>query len=202
MNQQPTHECASDRLVPLGVLGAFLFALVGGVTYYVLWTLGIIAALSGIICVICAIKGYEIFARESSKAGIAAAVVVSAIVMILAWYFCFCSGLQAYYQVLFDMEETDYVPSLGLCLQYGFLEIPANPRHVVDLLLSLAMGGVGCWGYVTHALRRQEVMAQRQAEQNRTMELARMQAEQARQAEQSARQTEQTERGESADDNT
>ena len=183
MNQQPTHECASDRLVPLGVLGAFLFALVGGVTYYVLWTLGIIAALSGIICVICAIKGYEIFARESSKAGIAAAVVVSAIVMILAWYFCFCSGLQAYYQVLFDMEETDYVPSLGLCLQYGFLEIPANPRHVVDLLLSLAMGGVGCWGYVTHALRRQEVMAQRQAEQNRTLELAQLQAEQARKAE-------------------
>ena len=182
MDNQPTRVYNSDRPVPLGVLGAFLFALVGGVVYYVLWTLGIIAALSGIICVICAIKGYEIFARGSSKAGIVAAVVVAAVVMILSWYFCFCSGLQAYYQALFDMGETEYVPPLWVCLQYGFLEIPANPRHVVDLLLSLAMGGVGCWGYVTYALRRQEAVAQRRAEQNRTMELARMQAEQAERA--------------------
>ena len=183
MNQQPTHECASDRLVPLGVLGAFLFALVGGVTYYVLWTLGIIAALSGIICVICAIKGYEIFARESSKTGIIAAVVVSAVVMILAWYYCYCTDMQAYYQGLFDAGEVDFVPSMGVCLQYGFLDLPANLGYVVDLILSLAMGGVGCWGYITYVLRRQEDMAARQSEQNRTMELARMQAEQARKAE-------------------
>lgn len=202
MNQQPTHSRVSDKLVPLGVLGAFLFALVGGVVYYVLWSLNIIAALSGIICVICAIKGYEIFARESSKTGIIAAVVVSAVVMILAWYYCYCTDMQAYYQGLFDAGEVDFVPSMGVCLQYGFLDLPANLGYVVDLILSLAMGGVGCWGYITYVLRRQEDIAARQAEQNRTMELARMQAEQARQAEQSTRQTEQTERGESADDNT
>ena len=202
MNQQPTHSRGSDKLVPLGVLGAFLFALVGGVVYYVLWNLNIIAALSGIICVICAIKGYEIFARESSKTGIIAAVVVSAVVMILAWYYCYCTDMQAYYQGLFDAGKVDFVPSMEVCLQYGFLDLPANLGYVVDLILSLAMGGVGCWGYITYVLRRQEDMAARRAEQNRTMELARMQAEQARQAEQSARQTEQTERGESADDNT
>lgn len=202
MNQQTTHSRVSDKLVPLGVLGAFLFALVGGVVYYVLWSLNIIAALSGIICVICAIKGYEIFARESSKTGIIAAVVVSTVVMILAWYYCYCTDMQAYYQGLFDAGKVDFVPSMGVCLQYGFLDLPANLGYVVDLILSLAMGGVGCWGYITYVLRRQEDIAARQAEQNRTMELARMQAEQARQAEQSARQTEQTERGESADDNT
>ena len=117
MNQQPTHSRVSDKLVPLGVLGAFLFALVGGVVYYVLWSLNIIAALSGIICVICAIKGYEIFARESSKTGIIAAVVVSAVVMILAWYYCYCTDMQAYYQGLFDAGKVDFVPSMGVCLQ-------------------------------------------------------------------------------------
>ena len=179
---QPSTPPTSGKLVPVGVLGAFLFSLAGGVVYYVLWTLGIIAALSGIICVVCAIKGYEIFARGSSKAGIVASVAMAAVVMTLAWYFCFCSGLQMYYQSLFDAGEIDFIPSLGACLQYGFLDIPANPRHMVDLLLSLAMGGVGCWGYVTYALRRQEALAERRAQQNRTMELARMQAEQEGQA--------------------
>ncbi len=193
MDQQPSRGCSANRLVPLGVLGAFLFALVGGVVYYVLWSLGIIAALSGIICVICAIKGYELFARRSSKAGITAAVVVAAIVMILSWYFCFCAGLRTFYQTLFDAGEIEYVPSLGACLQYGFLDIPANPRHVVDLLLSLAMGGVGCWGYVTYALRRQEAIEARRAEQNRTMELARLQAQQAAQAAQASQQAENAE---------
>ena len=182
MNQQPTHSRVSDKLVPLGVLGAFLFALVGGVVYYVLWSLNIIAALSGIICVICAIKGYEIFARESSKTGIIAAVVVSTVVMILAWYYCYCTDMQAYYQGLFDAGKVDFVPSMGVCLQYGFLDLPANLGYVVDLILSLAMGGVGCWGYVAHSLRTEEEIAARRAEQDRTMELARLQAEQAEQA--------------------
>ena len=186
MDRKSPREGAADRLVPLGVLGAFLFSLVGGVVYYVLWSLGIIAAISGVICVICAMKGYEFFARRSSRAGIAAAVVVAALVMILSWYFCFCSGLQGFYQTLYDAGEIEYVPSLAACLQYGFLDIPANPRHVVDPLLSLAMGGVGCWGYVTYALRRQEAAEARQAQQNRTMELARLQAQQADKARQTA----------------
>ena len=193
MNQQPTHSRVSDKLVPLGVLGAFLFALVGGVVYYVLWSLNIIAALSGTICVICAIKGYEIFARGSSKSGITAAVIVSAIVMILAWYYCFCTDMQAYYQALYEEEKITEAFTLGECLVLGVYEIPANLGYVVDLILSLAMGGVGCWGYVTYALRRQEAMAERQAEQNRTMELARMQAEQAERARQAEQATEQNE---------
>ena len=174
-NQAP----ASSENVGLGTLGAVLFALVGGVVYYVLWSIGIIAALSGIIGVLCAIKGYEIFSRRSTKRGIIIAVAAAAVVLIAAWYVCFCSDIQAYYRALYEAGEVEFVPSLGVCLLYGFLDLPANPGYFVDLLFSLAMGGLGCWGYVTYALRRQEAMSQRQAEQARTMELARAQAEQA-----------------------
>lgn len=180
------HQTAAPRSKEnpfLGTLGALLFSLVGGVVYYVLWSINIIAALSGIICVVCAIKGYELFARCSSKRGIAIAVAASAAVMILAWYYCFCTEIFAFYQGLYEAGEVESAPSMALCLRYGYLDLPANPGFVVDLILSLAMSGVGCWGYVTYSLRRQEAMAARQAEQNRTMELARAQAEQAARAE-------------------
>lgn len=178
MNQDRNVPAAKENVL-LGTLGALLFALVGGLVYYILWSIGIIAALSGIISVICAIKGYEIFARRSTRRGIIISVVAAAVVLIFAWYFCYCTDIQAFYRTLYEAGEIEFVPSMAVCLCYGFLDLPANPGYFVDLLLSLAMGGVGCWGYITYALRRQEAVNQRQAEQNRTMELARVQAEQA-----------------------
>lgn len=175
-------SAARRERIGAGVLGAVLFSFVGGVVYYVLWSVNIIAAISGIICVICAIKGYEIFAGGSTKRGIILSVAVSAVMLVLAWYVCFCSDIRAYWEAAFAAGEADVVPTLWACLRYGYLEIPANPGYLVDLILSLAMGGLGCWGYVTRSLRMQEETAARRAEQERTMELARLQAEQAERA--------------------
>ena len=168
--------------VGMGVLGAILFSLAGAVVYYVLWSVNIIAAISGIICVICALKGYEIFAGARTKRGIFISVAVSAVMLVLAWYFCYCSDIHAYWESAFAAGETDYVPTVWKCLSYGYMDLPANPGYLVDLFLSLAMGGLGCWGYVTRSLRMEEEAAARRAEQERTAELARLQAEQAARA--------------------
>ena len=40
-----------------GTVGAFLFALVGGAIYFALWQVGYIASISGLIAVVCALKG-------------------------------------------------------------------------------------------------------------------------------------------------
>ena len=179
MNEPSSAPRSSGNLSLLGVLGSLLFSLAGGIVYYVLWSIGIIAALSVIISVLCAIKGYELLSRSSSKTGIAASVAVSALVMILAWYYCSCADLHAYYAALYEAGECDTLPTMADCLRYGYLTLPSVPGYFVDLLLSLAMSGLGCWGYVTRALRRREALEAQQAEQNRTMELARLQAEQA-----------------------
>lgn len=168
--------------VGMGVLGAILFSLAGAVVYYALWSVNIIAAISGIICVICALKGYEIFAGARTKRGIFISVAASAVMLVLAWYFCYCSDIHAYWESAFAAGETDYVPTAWECLSYGYMDLPANPGYLVDLLLSLAMGGLGCWGYVTRSLRMEEEAAARRAEQERTAELARLQAEQAARA--------------------
>jgi hypothetical protein len=64
--------------------------------------------------------------------------------------------------------------------------IPANPPALWDLLVSLGLAALGCWGYVARAVRLREEIETRQAAQARTMELARAQAEQAARAAEAA----------------
>ena len=183
MNQNQTAAPASPREnVLLGTLGAFLFALAGGFAYYLFYMFGIIAALSGLIGVICAIKGYEIFSRSRSNRGIAVSVAAAAVVLILAWYICFGMDVHALYADMYEIGEIDAVPPVGWCVLNAFRFLPVHPAALWDLLVSLALAAVGCGGYVFRTVRQQEEQASFRAAQARTMELARAQAEQAARA--------------------
>ena len=183
MNQNPTAAPASPREnVLLGTLGAFLFALAGGFAYYLFYMFGIIAALSGLIGVICAIKGYEIFSRSRSNRGIAISVAAAAVVLILAWYICFGMMVRSIYVGMAEMGEVPSVPSVAWCVLNAYRFLPVHPAALWDLLVSLALAAVGCGGYVFRTVRQQEEQASFQAAQARTMELARAQAEQAARA--------------------
>ena len=174
-----TTHAASRENIPRGIFGAILFALAGGITYYVFWTVGIIAALSGLIGVICAIKGYEIFAGGSTKRGIAISVGAAAAVLVLTWYVRVCLDAHALYEEMYALGEIEAVPPVTWCLANGLAFIPANPPALWDLLVSLGLAALGCWGYVTRAVRLREEIEARQAARAHTMELARAQAEQA-----------------------
>ena len=39
-----------------------MFALAGGIVYFLLYQLGYLASLSGLIAIVCALKGYKLFA--------------------------------------------------------------------------------------------------------------------------------------------
>jgi hypothetical protein len=67
--------------------------------------------------------------------------------------------------------------------------IPANPPALWDLIVSLGLAALGCWGYVARAVKLREEIEERQAAQARTMELARAQAEQAARAAEAAEET-------------
>ena len=183
MDQNQTATPASPREnTLLGALGAFLFALAGGFAYYIFWTVGIIAALSGLIGVICAIKGYEIFARSRSNRGIAVSVAAAAVVLILAWYICFGMDVRAIYAGMAELGEIETVPPTGWCIANAYRFLPVHPAALWDLLVSLALAAVGCGGYVVRTVRQREEQAAFRASQARTMELARAQAEQAAKA--------------------
>ncbi|MBR6744037.1 MAG: hypothetical protein IKM00_02325, partial [Clostridia bacterium] len=71
-----------------GAVGAFLFSLVGGILWFVLYQIGYVAALSGLVGVICAVKGYTFFAKtkNESKTCLVLSVIIAVLVLAISWY--------------------------------------------------------------------------------------------------------------------
>ena len=70
------HQGVKENVVA-GILGAFLFALGGGLLYLLLAQVGFIAGISGMVAVFLAIKGYSVFAKGLSKRGLIISVVIA-----------------------------------------------------------------------------------------------------------------------------
>ena len=143
--------------VLLGTLGALLFSLAGGILWFVLYQMGFLAAISGIIGVVCAIKGYSLFAKKESILGVIIAIVCAIAVMIVAWYFCLCMDVYKAYQELYN-EGFVYSP-------YTFMEaVEAAPAfledeeikaaYTKDLLIGLLLSAVGAISSVASAVKR------------------------------------------------
>ena len=55
-----------------GIIGAFLFSLVGGILWFVLYQIGYVASISGLVGVVCAVKGYTFFAKAKRESAFSA----------------------------------------------------------------------------------------------------------------------------------
>ncbi len=151
---KPDNNLETDQQenVLFGVIGAFLFSLTGGVMYIMLNLIGFITALSGLVGVVCAIKGYSFFARKESKRGAIISVIIAALVLVIAWYIGFCMDAVAAYKAWFEAGEVDHAPTIFEYIPYGFNDLTSNPLYFLDLLFSLGLGALGCWSYVKTSL--------------------------------------------------
>ncbi|MBE6661626.1 MAG: hypothetical protein E7605_09540 [Ruminococcaceae bacterium] len=148
--------------VLLGVLGAFLFALAGGALWFVLYLVGFIAALSGLVGVICAIKGYSLFAKKESVKGIVIAVVMTLLVIVIAWYFCLSYDAYIAHQQWFEEGEIDYTITFldALLGSHIYLSDPdIGPGYWGDLALGLLFCVVGGGSYVVNKIRNAKAAA-------------------------------------------
>lgn len=71
-----------SKLIP-GIVGALLGSMIGCVVYFLLWQVGYIAAVAGLVTAICAFKGYEMLGGALDKKG----VLVCVAVILFAVYF-------------------------------------------------------------------------------------------------------------------
>ena len=72
MNYSPNSPAAYEQQEIIehklaGTFGALLFALAGGIVYFLLYQLGYLASLSGLIAIVCALKGYKLFAKKKAR---------------------------------------------------------------------------------------------------------------------------------------
>ena len=148
--------------VLLGVLGAFLFALAGGALWFVLYLVGFIAAISGLVGVICAIKGYSLFAKKESVKGIVIAVVMTLLVIVIAWYFCLSYDAYIAHQQWFEEGEIDYTITFldALLGSHIYLSDPdIGPGYWGDLALGLLFCVIGGGSYVVNKIRNAKAAA-------------------------------------------
>jgi len=133
----------------LGILGAFIFSLAGGIVYFLLYQVGYLAALSGIVAVVCAMYGYKIFAKGESKKGVVIAVIMSFITIILAWYGCLAKDVYDVYAQAYQNGEVDYAVTFGTAFSNAYIfldEEDVARQYFADLAVSLFLSVVGCIG--------------------------------------------------------
>lgn len=146
---QPTTQLPPDENKVAGTVGAFLFALAGGLAFYLLYQVGKLAAISGIIGVSCALVGYRLFAKRESRYGTVIAVVMAALVIVLAWYLCLAQDVYEAYKEWYESGDIEYQVGYATAVRYAyrFLEEPDIARgYLTDLVIGLLLCVAGWIG--------------------------------------------------------
>lgn len=147
----------NNENVLAGVVGAFLFSLAGGIIWFVLYQVGFLAAISGIVGVVCAIKGYAIFSKCESTRGVIISTVIAFIVIVLAWYFCLSYDVYVAYQDWYAAGEVDFTLTFfeSVANAHTFLTEPEiAAAYFKDLGIGLVFCVIGAFGYVKAAIGR------------------------------------------------
>ena len=148
-----------------GIIGAFLFSLVGGILWFVLYQIGYVASISGLVGVVCAVKGYTFFAKAKRESVLCLilSTLITVLVLAISWYFCIAYDIFLAYEEWFEAGEVAF--SLTF-----FESINAVPMfledseiltaYVKDLGLGLVFAVVGVIYYL--AVRERKNKRQRQ----------------------------------------
>ena len=148
---------AVEEKVLAGIVGAFLFSLAGGVIWFVLYQIGFLAAISGVIGVICAIKGYAVFGKRESLLGIIISTVIAFLVIVIAWYICLSYDVYLVYQDWYANGEVEFSLTFfeSVANAHLFLSEPEIAiAYLKDLGIGLVFCVIGAFGYVKAEISR------------------------------------------------
>ena len=137
-----------------GIIGAFLLALVGGILYFVIYQLGYIAGVCGLVTVFLSNFGYKKFSGgHMTMKGVIISIIISVVVIFLGEYF----GLS---YAIYDAYKEDYYITLMDAVKATpeFLREPDILGSVVkDLVIAYALGAFASIGTI-----RQNIGASRE----------------------------------------
>ena len=139
-----------------GTLGAFLFALGGGIVWVLLDLIGFYAAITGVVTAFCAVQGYRILGGKLTKRGVIIAAVAAFIVMVLAWYFCLSRDFYVATGEWLANGEIEERPGFAQCFANAY-RLLSDPGIAKSYLLSLGLGMgfavLGSYGYFVQVFR-------------------------------------------------
>ena len=133
----------SKENVFLGIIGAFVGSLCGAILWYILYQMGILAAISGAVGTFAAIYGYIILSKDCTKKGIVIAIIFSLLALVFAWYLCIATDI---------MTLSKQLSGSGTGVSFGeaFSLVPtfmAEPEisgaYIKDLVIGIIFAIVG-----------------------------------------------------------
>ncbi|MBP5781380.1 MAG: hypothetical protein J6X34_09135 [Clostridia bacterium] len=141
-----------------GILGALLFGLGGGVLWVLLWQVGFIAPLAGLLTVILALNGYVFFGRKLSKRGIVLSIIISVLILIIATIVSMTLDVLTAFRDLYKAGEIEKMPTFSQAFAFGMLTIIETPSVSLDYLMylvfGLVIGGFGAFFYLKPILAK------------------------------------------------
>ena len=146
----------NDENILAGIVGAVLFSLAGGILWFLLYQVGFLAGISGLVGVICAIKGYTIFSKKESLRGIIIAIVSAVVVMIIAWYLCLAYDVFNAYKDWYANGEIDFTITFSEAVKGAYLYLQEPDillAYLKDLGIGLALCVVGAFRFVSNAVK-------------------------------------------------
>lgn len=115
----PAEQDLGNGNVVAGIVGAFLFSLIGAALYFVIYQVGVIAGICGLAIFVLANFGYTLFAKsnKNSMVGLVVSVVMMIVMIFVAEYTCLC------------YEVYDAFKDLGISF---FDAVRATPQFIVE----------------------------------------------------------------------
>ena len=141
MEAQNTEVKSKKGNMLTGLVGAFLGSLVGVVVWVLIYQLGYIAAIGGLVMVVAVLKGYEIFGGRLSLGGTIACVVLSVVMLFLAHYSCYAFEVYKVLAAEYDVGFFECFQALPAFFEDGDLMTSVIGELVIGYLL-MAVGGV------------------------------------------------------------
>ena len=133
-----------------GVVGALIGSLLGAASIILLSQLGYVAAISGVIMAVCALKGYELLGGKLTKKG----VIISVVIMIVMTYV----GDRVDWAIMIARElETDVFYGYRLLPLLLSEEVIDMTSYVLELVLLYALLLVGAIPTIQNAMRKDKV---------------------------------------------
>ncbi len=105
-----TETAVTNENVVAGTVGSLLFAIAGGILWFVLYQIGYISSFVGFIGIFCAVKGYTFFAKtkQESTRCIVLSAIMTVLVLMIAWYFGIAYDIYSAYRQAFAVGESDF----------------------------------------------------------------------------------------------
>lgn len=136
--------------VGMGILGALIGAVLGGLSIIVLGRLGYVAALSGVIIAFGTLKGYELLGKTLSKTG----VIISFVLMILTPFLAYNIDLVLQIHAELTAYGLTLADTLGFLVELIVTDAEMLRTYLTEMGMIYLFMVIGAFSIIRNALRR------------------------------------------------